>query len=654
MFQFKSIRARILFYFYSVVFATMLFGTVVSYTFVSDQIRKLTISKLEAVADARHRQIDQEFHGLRNSLEQMSRNKHVREEILVYDHGMQGSLDLSGVNPVSTRFHYAFNITAQALDFDDLLLIDVDGNVIYSLLEESDLGTNLKSGPYNDSSLADVYRAVLSQQPFAYSNWYHYEPAGDYAFFMAAPILEAGEIVGIIVAQLSMGELKTFTRSFRLLGETGEIVLAGIVDNQATVLAPLRYRSDAAFNMTFDSLTQSELPIMKAIRGEIGIGESVDYRGNPIIAVWRNLPLRNWGMVVKMDSAEVFASIDQLRIYYVISFVIASIAVFFITTVLSKTLSAPIKRLAEAADDMSHGRLKEDLAVEGLDELARMGASFNSMRRSLSKTEDELRALNAGLEQRVMLRTQQLENVNEELANALDTIKATQSGIVQTEKMAALGVLAAGVGHELNNPLMGILNYIEYAQSHSKDERINQILGKALVAVGRIDHIVSNIMTYAHTNEVKLQPLEVRKVIEDVTELTATDLRHAGISLEVHHGESLPMIFANASEIYQCVLNLVLNARDALLESDSKLMTIDSFREGKFVVINISDSGPGIPADIMEKIFDPFYTTKPTGKGTGLGLSVSRNLVEKQGGTLTVSNLDTGGASFQIRLKSVE
>lgn len=240
------------------------------------------------------------------------------------------------------------------------------------------------------------------------------------------------------------------------------------------------------------------------------------------------------------------------------------------------------------------------------------------------------------------------------LRDKIGELKTTQTQIIQAEKLSALGTLVAGVAHELNNPLMGVLNYVEYAQRRTTDSKIREVLDKALRETQRAKGIIGNMLTFAHTPDDRLAPVDVKEAIQRALELLATDLRKRRIAVTVALADALPPVWARLDGLQQVFINILSNARDALAQAPDKQIVLTGYRQEHKVCVAVRDTGCGIPAHLKAKIFDPFFTTKPPGQGTGLGMTVSRNILLSFGGTLTFTSQEGQGTTFTVTLRSEE
>lgn len=230
-------------------------------------------------------------------------------------------------------------------------------------------------------------------------------------------------------------------------------------------------------------------------------------------------------------------------------------------------------------------------------------------------------------------------------------IARQRENLHQREKLAAMGSLLAGVAHELNNPLSIVVGRATMLQEEAADEGTRSIADKIRAAAERCARIVKTFLSMARQRKPEQTSVDINTVLDDCVEMLAYGLRTAGVTVEKDLAPVLPSISGNADQLHQVFLNLIVNAQQAMEGRPApRRLRIESQQQGDKVRVLISDNGPGIPAAIRSRIFDPYFTTKPAGGGTGVGLAVSLGIVESHNGSLTVDCPAEGGAVFQVLL----
>jgi two-component system NtrC family sensor kinase len=226
--------------------------------------------------------------------------------------------------------------------------------------------------------------------------------------------------------------------------------------------------------------------------------------------------------------------------------------------------------------------------------------------------------------------------------------------LLQAEKMAALGQTISGVAHELNNPLATILSWAERLAERNLDETSRRGIDVILSESERAARIVRNLLTFARKRQSTRSMIDLNQVVRETLALRAYEQRLINIDVVTALASGLPPVFADAHQIQQVLLNLVINAEQAMLSANGRgTLILRTWHEPErdAVVLEVNDDGPGMPDEVQAKVFDPFFTTKAVGKGTGLGLTVAYAIAQEHGGRLSVrSGQGNRGASFFLDL----
>lgn len=252
------------------------------------------------------------------------------------------------------------------------------------------------------------------------------------------------------------------------------------------------------------------------------------------------------------------------------------------------------------------------------------------------RAQAEIRALNAELQRRIV------------------ELQETQQRLIHAERVKALGVIAAGIAHELNNPMMGILNQVEYAlEKVREDERLRGVLGEALANTRRCIRIISDLLTHARKDTGPSDrdgSGDVLGAVRSGLHLCRETIQRTGVCVTLGAPRSTPPVSLSQGRIEQIVVNLVTNACHAMQDRPRRELRLAVEVQPDHVLLTVSDTGTGMDEETRQRIFEPFYTTKSPGSGTGLGLSLCRNLIESVGGRIEVESKVDEGTTFAISL----
>ena len=279
----------------------------------------------------------------------------------------------------NARFETLLLRQQEAGHYYDLFLISSTGDVVFTVAREADLGTNLMTGPWRHTQLAETFRRTISRLEPTISDFGHYAPSGRPAAFVGAPVLDRGRLVGVLATQISTREIYNLASDYTGLGETGETVLAVEDNAQALLVAPTRHDPQAPLSRHIDLGSNLATPIIKGLNGESGTAVALDYRSRKVLATWRYLPRLRWGIVLKIDADEAFAPIEQLSYLALGISIIAVGLVVAAARVVSRFISKPIENLTRTAVAVSGGDLRARAEVSTHDELSILATAFNDM-----------------------------------------------------------------------------------------------------------------------------------------------------------------------------------------------------------------------------------------------------------------------------------
>jgi signal transduction histidine kinase len=317
----------------------------------------------------------------------------------------------------------------------------------------------------------------------------------------------------------------------------------------------------------------------------------------------------------------------QARGVMVLTVVVAALALALALAYVLRSIVRPLRVLTRGAERFGHGDLTHRIPVTSRDEVGELARAFNAMA-------DRIAEARTDLEARVDARTREF---------------------LRAARLADLGVLAAGVAHEVNNPLASIASCAEGLERRVRSGHIDEpeqleYLRTIAAEAYRAREITGQLLSLAAQERDEAAPVDVALVLRQVQVAVRHLLEKRGLELEVAAPDGLTFP-GQGSELMQILMNLVLNARDA--SPAGGRITVDARREDDEVVLEVADRGEGVPEEDVERIFDPFFTTKRPGNGTGLGLSVVAALVEARGGHIAVDARPGGGARFRVRFPAL-
>ena len=304
----------------------------------------------------------------------------------------------------------------------------------------------------------------------------------------------------------------------------------------------------------------------------------------------------------------------------------------------------PVKKLTAGTERLAHGQLGYQLNIDSRDELGELALSFNQMSRQLREAREEAEAWAQTLEARVEDKTRDLKHAHQ--------------AVMQAEKMASIGKLAATVAHEINNPLAGILTYAKLLRKWlDRDgwdaKRRDEVRGSLELIESesrRCGEIVRNLLTFSRSSPMNLQWVDLNQIIDRCVRLVQHQTELSNVQLQPQMAEDLPQVQCDAAQIEQLLLALIMNAVDALPHGGNLWVRSRMVPEIGAVQLEVQDDGVGIPEDILPNLFEPFFTTKEKGHGVGLGLAISKGIVERHRGRIDVESKPGQGTRFTISL----
>ncbi len=337
--------------------------------------------------------------------------------------------------------------------------------------------------------------------------------------------------------------------------------------------------------------------------------------------------------LISYDSVD--RRLAEMRTYFLRIALSTLVCSLPLVALVARRVTRPIKKLTDRARAVARGDLESRIRIYNRDEIGVLATAFNDMSESLSVSRTEL------------------TDKNRALIQANDDLRRVQEQLLRSERLAAIGQLAAGVSHEIDNPVGIILGYAELLRADlGEDDDRRQDVDAIIAECRRCRRITGGLLGLARSGPVSRELVNLEVLVDGTVRSLRPQKLFKEVVTEISVARPLPLILGDPDQIRQVLVNLMLNAAQAM-EGVGR-MTLALGREGQQVVLYVGDSGPGIPEIVQPRVFDPFFSTKGAGEGTGLGLSVCRKLMEDQGGEISVEQSLGGGARFRLAFPQAE
>ena len=515
-------------------------------------------------------------------------------EFPLFVYGMQTLQQDPG--PASQSLHYFF---LQSEVFQDgIVLLNPQGQIIWS--EPAD--QKRVNQPY--APFEAIRKGLAAERDRSYVLTVSTEN-GAPQILVTLPIMDRNDnLTGILVGAISV---KHPILEEAIARQSADGSAAQLVDESGLVIAS-----------TDESNVMRQLQYREAVLNETRTRESGTLQNSPgaagkVIAFAR-MTSAPWTVTVDQEAAVALADARNLQltltIFGVVFIALAMGILFFVV----RSFTEPIEVITADARLIAAGDLNVRFTSGRKDEIGILAAALDDMKAKLRASYDRL---------------------------------------LQSEKMALMGQVVAGIAHELNNPLTIVIGHTELMLGENVDDRMKQPLSRVHDGAQRASKIVRNLLTFARQQKPERKPTDINSVIMKTVELRAYELKVSNIDL-VTELSPVPQTMTDAHQLQQVFLNLIVNSEHAMLEAHGKgKLTIRSHAVDGRIEIVFQDDGPGIPEDVLRRIFDPFFTTKAVGKGTGLGLSICQGIIAEHGGRITAFSPAGQGARFAVELPVV-
>lgn len=444
---------------------------------------------------------------------------------------------------------------------------------------------------------------------------------------------EYQRIIDDVAKRKGIVEVRIFNKQGMITVSSDRSKVGTIVDKKAEACYGCHREDEAKVLLPSDSKTRIYHTEKQSLLGLINpiYNESSCYPCHP-------KSLNVLGVLDTTISLEDFEK-ERKQIYnrMIISGVISVIIIsFLLSLLLTKFVNRPIEKLLLATREAARGNLDTKVEIRSHDELGELAQSFNHMISELKRSRNAIEEWTQTLEQKVNERTKELQQVQDQL--------------IRAGKMAALGELAAGVAHEINNPLTGVLTFSSLMlkkvdENHPWKKDLENIVQQTT----RCRNIVRGLLDFARQRKPDKKEWDVHSLIERTLALLENQAPFQNIQIIKEFKQNMPMILVDPDQIQQVFMNILINAADAMSKNGGTITIKTDLKDG-IAEISFTDTGCGMTKEQLSKLFTPFFTTKEPGKGTGLGLAISYSIIQNHNGDIEVESEPGKGSTFRIKL----
>jgi len=451
--------------------------------------------------------------------------------------------------------------------------------------------------------------------------------------FASAQVVESANTIGVYSVKLRSGQhAVALTLEHRLSAEGGTRTISAIAT--PGLFRRVIERADAFQAVLIDARGNPVIGSVDAdtdvrwARATLQNFENLEDGASGVINIWDDdveyfagaakIDVGGLHIVTRISVSAAYLTARQLLSDLIIVGLIIVFIAAISAVVVSRKFTAPLESLSAAVRKIAKGDFEVKVDISSRDEIGQLSDSFNEMANELLERERSL--------------------------------KTAQLALVQSEKMAAVGTLSAGLAHEVKNPLSAVLGYAQLAKRKlSQPDVIKKHLDIIENETRRCNEIIGNLMQFSRQEKGEFTDVTINEVVEKSVGVVDHQLGLNNVHVNMKLAPDIPEIIGNSNQLQQVMMNLAINAQQAM-EPDGGTVDIATYFDNDNVYISVSDTGPGISDVVAEKIFEPFFTTKTAGKGTGLGLSVTYGIIRDHKGDIRVEKAASGGARFVIAL----
>jgi signal transduction histidine kinase len=627
-----SIRLKLTIIILALVTIPLLFVSAVTFTDYQNSLESIRLSQVQDLARFKAERTEAYFSTLKIDIEMSQGFYNVRKHLPVLARLPLGSRSREAVAARNT-LDGQLSRMRDVLELSDIMLTTNDGTIIYVCNPDhrtKDLSLSLAT------ISPEAYRE--GKKGIYFSDIFLNSTVDNKSEMLAvAPVSDLNNVpVGTIVLEINMDIVNRLFRDTTGLGKTGEVLVGKKSGDKIEYLNPLRHDPASEQNRHIRIGGVLGLPVQKAVSGETGVGQSIDYRGKKVVAAWRPVPTPGWGLVAKIDSEEAFADVTNLKHLVLMVLGLVFIMVAIITFSVSQSISLPLKKLSKGVEIIGQGNLDHRVGTNLKDEIGQLSRSFDKMTHDLKET------------------TASRDELNKEIAerkHAEETLRQTAKDLERSNK--DLEQFAYVASHDLQEPLRavgGFMGLLKNRYYDKLDDQAREYIDFSVEGAERMHGLIEGLLAFSRVGTRGSEFSSVN--LKDAFDGALANLKF--LIAESHTAvtsDPLPVVMADLSQMTQLLQNLVANAVKFHGPHHPEIH-IGAGRKEHAWEMYVRDNGIGIDPQYFDRIFLIFQRlhTRSQYKGTGIGLAVCKKIVERHGGNIWVESVPGSGSTFYFTI----
>ncbi|MDP8258909.1 MAG: ATP-binding protein [Candidatus Aadella gelida] len=621
-----SITIKFMLWFLFIALVPLTIATYISYDSSRKVLEEEVTNSLKAIANNKANLIEAFLSGKEENVARLSYMSDLVSAVDEMTAALKGGSGSETYLTAEQKYRPFLAYYQRAYKYDDIVLVSSQGEVIFSLEEWPGTRSLYEVVLYDDSQLAEVFIKVQESMKQETSDFEYNTASGGPAAFIAEPVMKEAEMIGVVIVRMSNEGLLDFVKDYSGLGMTGETILVTQKGEDIIFTTPLRFDPDATFNRTVKMGADTAESAQRAVQDEKGSGILLDYRGEEVLAIWKKLAFFDLGMIVKMNTQEVFSSAVRLRKLLLAISIVLLLVVAVMAIVIAGSISKPIKELTKTSKIITAGDLSARAQAYTNDEVGELAQSFNQMTDSLVEAKNKVEEERVKIEEQAGL----LKKANHELDSFVYT-----------------------VSHDLRAPLRGIgafASFLEEDYGDKLDKEAGDHIKEINKGVKRMNAFIKDLLTLSRISRIKnpYENVDINVLIQEAIERIKYDVEQSKVDLRVQ--PNMPEVYCDRIKINEVFLNLINNAiKFSSKNKTSKPRVEIGFKDiGESYEFWVKDNGVGIDPKDHDKVFGLFkrIQTEEEFEGTGAGLNIVQKIMEDHKGKIWVDSEVGKGAAF--------